>query len=392
MRTNSELLSLRRDLLDHFDAHRRLLPWRESDDPYHVWVSEIMLQQTRVETATPYFVRWMKRFPSVAVLAEAEEQDVLKAWEGLGYYSRARNLHRSARIVTESLHGVIPTDADGLRELPGIGEYSAGAIASIAFGQATPAVDGNARRVISRLFDLAEPSASELRKRATTILDADRPGDWNQAVMELGATVCLPRAPRCGVCPISSHCLARVEGTQGDRPMPKRRNRVRDASFAVLVIRRDDGELLFTRRRSEGLLGGLWEFPTLELARGEGLTEALARLAREWQVEPPEEGTDRRYLEPVRHAFSHIKAVYRPLLLTGEGTRSAGGRGVGAPGTAADASLDDHDGAWCWATPDRADELALPVAQRKILEQVVRASILAPTRPPGQPGGSPTTR
>ena len=139
---------MRAKLLEHFDAHRRVLPWRENVEPYGVWVSEIMLQQARVETATPYYVRWMERFPSVTALAEAGEEDVLKAWEGLGYYSRARNLHRSAGIVKEDLNGVIPGDAEGLRELPGIGEYSAGAIASICYGEPTPAVDGNARRVI----------------------------------------------------------------------------------------------------------------------------------------------------------------------------------------------------------------------------------------------------
>ena len=206
MSTIPDLPSMRRALLAHFDTHKRALPWRASTDPYGVWVSEIMLQQTRVETAGPYYERWMERFPSVTELAEADEADVLKAWEGLGYYSRARNLHRSARIVKEGLNGVIPGTAEGLRELPGIGEYSAGAIASIAYGEPTPAVDGNARRVISRLFDLAEPPPRELRERACAILEARRPGDWNQAIMELGATICSPRSPRCRECPVAEYC------------------------------------------------------------------------------------------------------------------------------------------------------------------------------------------
>ena len=184
----------RRRLLEHYDAHGRNLPWRESREPYRVWVSEIMLQQTRVETVVPYYARWMERFPTVAALAQADEQSVLKAWEGLGYYARARNLHRSARMVREKLRGDLPTSASSLRTLPGIGAYSAGAIASIAYGEVVPAVDGNARRVLSRLFDEDGTSDALLRRRAVELLDPDRPGDWNQALMELGATVCVPRS------------------------------------------------------------------------------------------------------------------------------------------------------------------------------------------------------
>jgi len=215
-----------------------------------------MLLQTRVETAEPYFRRWMDRFPSIEELAAADEEDVLKAWEGLGYYSRARNLHRSARFVREELNGVIPTELTSLRELPGIGEYSAGAIASIAYGEAVPAADGNVRRVISRLFDLPDPSPADLRERATAMLDVDRPGDWNQAVMELGATICTPRAPLCDVCPVVEHCLAQSKGTQAERPVAKALARVREATFAVLVAVRASSELALVRRPTEGMLGG----------------------------------------------------------------------------------------------------------------------------------------
>ena len=170
---------LRQLLLEHYDTHRRDLPWRESREPYRVWVSEIMLQQTRVETAIPYYHRWMERFPTVEALADGDEEAVLKAWEGLGYYSRARNLRRSALIVRERLGGVLPQDSGSLRTLPGIGEYSAGAIASIAYGEVVPAVDGNVRRVLSRLLGLVDPTDVSLRTRAGELVDPDRPGDWN---------------------------------------------------------------------------------------------------------------------------------------------------------------------------------------------------------------------
>jgi A/G-specific adenine glycosylase len=195
-----------------------------------VWVSEIMLQQTRVETAIPYYYRWMERFPTVEVLADVDEESVLKAWEGLGYYSRARNLHRSARLVRERLGGVIPQDSRSLKTLPGIGEYTSGAIASIAYGEVVPAVDGNVRRVLSRLFDLEDPTDASLRKQAGELVDPDRPGDWNQALMELGATVCTLRSPRCSACPLTVECRALSEGTRELRPASKRRPRVRTVS------------------------------------------------------------------------------------------------------------------------------------------------------------------
>ncbi len=216
---------LRSALFAFYDRDGRDLPWRRERDPYRIWVSEIMLQQTRVETAEPYYCRWMERFPTLDDLAEASRDEVLKVWEGLGYYSRARRIHDGARMVRERLGGEIPSTAQALRELPGVGEYTAGAVASIAFGEVTPAIDGNARRVLARLFDLADPGLAELRTIAEELIDRDRPGDFNQAVMELGATICKPRAPRCEACPLGSVCRARAAGTQLDRPVTKSRGR-----------------------------------------------------------------------------------------------------------------------------------------------------------------------
>ncbi len=360
MSTGPDRASLRRDLLEHFDAHRRDLPWRKSREPYRVWVSEVMLQQTRVLVADPYYRRWMERFPSLDKLADADEEAVLKAWEGLGYYSRARNLHRSARIVKERWDGVLPNSARDLRELPGIGEYSAGAIASIAYGEPVPAVDGNARRVISRLFDLADPSAGELREHAAELLDRRRPGDWNQAVMELGATICLPQSPRCGECPVAEACRARASDTQEHRPLARRRGRVRKATFGVLVARRG-GEFFLTRRPRGGLLGGLWEFPSMQMAGG-GLRDACRAVAHGWGVELPSEEAAWRPLRPVRHAFSHLKAVYQPLLVDG-----ASGAPPGRP-VVATRRFHAEDSGCRWADPGRIASLPLSAAQRRILQ------------------------
>jgi A/G-specific adenine glycosylase len=336
-----------------------------------------MLQQTRVETATPYFERWMERFPTVEVLAEADEQSVLKAWEGLGYYSRARNLHRSARLVTGRLGGEFPLDAENLKTLPGIGEYSAGAIASIAYGEVVPAVDGNARRVLSRLFDLEDPSVGNLRTRAGQLVDPDRPGDWNQALMELGATVCTPRSPRCSVCPLTGQCRALAEGTQELRPAPKRRPAVRTVWYAVLVVVNPAGELLVVQRSLNGLLGGLWEFPAVEFEMKDPAPMINSLLDERYRARLGELGVSLtpdavRYsaLKEVRHAFTHLKAVYRPTLVTG--VKSSGAEQASASDVAAERR---------WVSPNQVGDLPLPVAQRRILDLArIALEDLAPPR------------
>jgi A/G-specific adenine glycosylase len=257
--------SFRRRLLDWFDAGGRDLPWRETSDPYRIWVSEVMLQQTRVEAVIPYYRRWLERFPDITALAGAPEEEVLGAWAGLGYYSRARNLHRAAQVVRERHGGEVPRDPDALRALPGVGEYTVGAVASIAFGIPLPAVDGNVRRVMARLTDTPDPSPAELRRWAGDLVDRKRPGDFNQALMELGATTCAPRNPECGVCPVAGFCAAARAGTQADRPSRRRKARVRDVAWgvAVLLAEGPGGPRVLARRRpSEGLLGGMWEFPS----------------------------------------------------------------------------------------------------------------------------------
>ena len=212
--TPTVIPAVRSALLGHYDREARPLPWRRDTDPYRVLVSEVMLQQTRVETVTGYYDPWLERFPTVRELARAEEDEVLKAWEGLGYYRRARNLHRAAQMVHDDYAGSLPPTYSGLLTLPGVGEYTAGAVASISFGEVVPAVDGNVRRVLARLYDMADPRPAWLRKTAGDLVDPGRPGDWNQALMELGATVCTPRSPECRGCPIAEWCAARAESAR----------------------------------------------------------------------------------------------------------------------------------------------------------------------------------
>lgn len=296
-------------LLEWYARHARALPWRVSNpDPYAVWVSEAMLQQTRVETVIPYYERWMARFPTLATLAAADEQDVLHAWEGLGYYSRARNLHRAAQEVVARFDGRLPASRAALESLPGIGRYTAGAIASIAFGLDEPALDGNIRRVYARLFNVETPARSPEGERILWALAAEhlppgRAGDYNQALMDLGATICTPRSPSCLLCPLGELCQARALGIQEARPVLEGRAPVPHYTVTAAVLHRD-GTVLIARRPSQGLLGGLWEFPGGKLEPGESLAEGLAREIRE------ELGAQIEVGAPVgvyQHAFTHFR-------------------------------------------------------------------------------------
>ncbi len=241
-------------MLAWYDESRRALPWRESADFYRVWLSEIMLQQTRVEAAIPYYLRFLERFPTVQALAEASEADVLAAWSGLGYYSRARNLHRAARLAVER---GIPASYAAVRELPGVGPYTAAAVASIALGEAHAAVDGNVVRVVSRLSN----GTGDTDEVARRLLDRERPGDFNQAMMELGATVCVPGVPKCDVCPVVRHCAGLAAGRERELPVRAPKPAVRDVAVDLLALRRGDEVFLTRRGASEKRLAGFWELP-----------------------------------------------------------------------------------------------------------------------------------
>ena len=266
---------MRAELLAWFDVHKRDLPWRKTADPYAIWLSEVMLQQTQVVTVIPYWRRFLERFPTVAALAAAPLPDVLSAWRGLGYYSRARNLHRAAQAMMGAHGGRLPNDAASLRALPGFGPYTAGAVASIAFGLPAPAVDGNVARVFSRLFVVEGAPGDRERERrlwalAQTWVAGERPGDWNQALMELGATLCKPEAPACLLCPVRRHCGAFGQGRVDELPPPRVRARPQRLKLAVAVWERG-GRFLLGRRHETGLFGGLWELPTTALPRDEGM-------------------------------------------------------------------------------------------------------------------------
>ena len=289
-------------LLRWYDGNAREMPWRGIRDPYGIWVSEIMLQQTRVDTVRDYFVRFMRRFPTAKALAEAPEEDVLKMWEGLGYYSRARNLQRGARQILEDYGGEMPRDPEELRRIRGIGPYTSCSIASIAFGIPVPAVDGNVIRVISRLRNYTgnpmEPkSRREIERMAAELVPAERAGDHNQAMMDLGATICVPGTPDCGRCPLREFCEACRAGTAESLPRLPKAKPPREIRYDVLLLRREDQTLL--RRRTEKMLQGLWCFPMAEGFRTE---EELGKYLNIRMKLPAE---DLKTAGRARHVFTH---------------------------------------------------------------------------------------
>lgn len=300
--------SLQTRLLAWYRKNKRILPWRGHPEPYAVWVSEIMLQQTRVETVIPYFERWMRLFPTVQALAEASEQEVLNAWEGLGYYSRARNLHKAAKVIVRDFGGNLPHSLSELIKLPGIGRYTAGAIASIAFGADEPALDGNLKRVYARLFDVTEAVDSPKGEKllweiARRNLPHGRAGDFNQALMDLGAAVCLPKNPRCLLCPLMELCKARENGTQELRPVRKPKKAVpHHVHAAGVIVRR--GRVLLARRPPGGLLGGMWEFPNGRVGE-----DPAGELAQALEAGYRLKVQRKEALGVVQHAYTHFRVT-----------------------------------------------------------------------------------
>jgi A/G-specific adenine glycosylase len=333
-------------------THRRDLPWRGERDPYRIWVSEVMLQQTQVKTVIPYYRRFLSRFPTLHSLAEANLDEVLKAWEGLGYYARARNLHRAARQVMADHGGQLPDHRNVLLALPGIGPYTVGAILSLAFGQDAAVLDGNVRRILSRLFAIdGDPRSAATRRRLWNLTEALLPvgqaGPFNEALMDLGATVCTARDPRCVECPLSEGCQGYQSGDTERYPPRVPRRPLPHHDIAAGVIWRGD-QFLISKRHTDDLLGGLWELPGGKQESGETLEECLAREVRE---ELGIEIAVGDLLMTVRHAYTHFRVtlhVFHCRYLCGEPQ-----------------ALDCAD--WRWVRLDELDNFAFPAANRRIL-------------------------
>ena len=335
------------NLLKWYDAHRRVLPWRalpgETTDPYRVWLSEIMLQQTTVATVGPYFRKFLARWPTLADLARAPMDDVLAAWAGLGYYSRARNLYACAQAVMRDHSGIFPDNAAGLMTLPGIGPYTAAAIAAIAYGEPATVVDGNVERVVARLFALTTPMPTakpELRRLAATLTPQKRAGDFAQAMMDLGATVCTPRNPKCDICPIAAACDARAQGIQAELPRRVAKQPRPERRGIAFWLQDDKGRVLLRRRPPEGLLGGMVEIPSSAWLERDA---ALAALAGEAPLQADWQATGRG----IRHVFTHFALELEIA--------------------AANINKADLPLPYFWATVEEMETLALPSIMRKVV-------------------------
>ena len=348
---------LRSRLLKWYREEQRDLPWRHTNDPYRIWVSEIMLQQTQVKTVVPYYERWVESFPTVEDLARAREVKVLKHWEGLGYYSRARNLHRAANIVTQEFGGQVPDTVEPLSQLPGIGRYTAGAVLSIAFGKRAPVLDGNVKRVLSRWFCISENGATatsqqRLWKIAESVLPNRNVGAFNQALMELGATVCLPKNPVCLFCPVKSDCEANRQNRQGEFPQAKAKRVSKKIEVSAAVIWRRD-RVFIQQRPQKGLMGGLWEFPGGKREKNETPEACLAREIREELGVVIEVGEK---LMIVKHTYTQFRVTLHVFecKLTGGRIR---------------ARCCEQ---WKWVTPSSLKSFPFPAANVKIVEQITK--------------------
>lgn len=304
--TTINIPQLQKDLITWFEKEQRELPWRANQDPYRVWVSEIMLQQTKVDTVIPYFLNFMEKFPTLNDLAYADEQQVLKAWEGLGYYSRARNLQSAVKEVVEQYDANVPQDSKQLGDLKGIGPYTKGAILSIAYNQPEPAVDGNVMRVLSRILkieeDIAKPKTRKTFEAAVReLISEENPSAFNQGLMELGALICTPKSPSCLLCPVQEHCIAFQEGIEQTLPIKIKKTKQSTKHYFALVLKDHTGNMVLEKRSDKGLLANMWQFPMADKQKVED-KHLHTYIQEKYQVEV-EQVED---LEPIKHVFSHL--------------------------------------------------------------------------------------
>jgi A/G-specific adenine glycosylase len=349
-------IALRRRLLSWFERNARALPWRRNRDPYHIWVSEIMLQQTQVATVIPYFERFIQRFPTATHLAAATEQDVLHLWQGLGYYRRARDLHTAARRLAREHDGVVPDDATFLRSLPGMGRYTVGAVLSQAFDRRLPILEANSLRVLTRLLGVRadprrRPANGWLWQAAERLLPRRRSGDFNQALMELGALVCTPQAPRCESCPLARSCVARNLGVQNEIPRRPDPPAVEETREAAVIVWRGD-KVLLAQRPADGRWASMWEFPHRVLAVGESHEGAAARLLQDWTGLRATLGSER---QTIRHGVTRFR-----ITMVCFDARYQGGR-FSSPFYA--------DGRW--VTPATLPRYPVSAPQRRLMQALV---------------------
>ena len=351
-----ETQAVRRALTGWYEKNRRDLPWRQTCDPYCIWASEIMLQQTQVATVVGYFNRFIRAFPDIRTLADADLQAVLKLWEGLGYYSRARNFHKAARFVVDRHHGQVPDDWESFLALPGVGDYIASAVQSIAFGKQVAVVDGNVKRALARLFEIDAPvngsSSHKMFKRAAqALLDPEDPGTFNQAVMELGALICRPGAPFCAGCPVSPWCSAFNDDRVADFPVKIKKPPTPHHHLAIGVVFKNN-HLLIVLRPETGLLGGLWEFPGGRIGPDETAEDACARTLK---ASAGVKVSVRSRLTRIRHAYTHFKITADIFLCDWVSGR---------------VRLNGHTG-HRWVRPDSLHQYPFPKSNHKFMPQLM---------------------
>lgn len=368
--SEEKISGFQRSFIAWYQINHRKLPWRMNQDPYRIWISEIMLQQTRVETVIDYFNRFMTLFPTIQDLASAPDDKLLKAWEGLGYYSRARNLKIAAQQIVEEYHGEMPHTTEEIRSLKGIGPYTAGAIASIAFGLPEPAVDGNVMRVVSRLFmiedDIAKASTRKIfETQVRKIIDPDFPGEFNQAFMDLGSSICTPTSPKCSECPIQEFCLAKAQEQVERFPVKSKKAKPKPVYYVAKIIEDSQGAFLLQQRPSEGLLANMWLFPLEEVSeveyhrlkkdwqtqQGNLFTSQVSEEMSEFFLEQPEIVWQERHLGEVTHIFSHLKWFILPFY----------GRKIGEFATA------DSER---WVASQEFSTFVFPKPQQKLVNQL----------------------
>ncbi|OLO28213.1 A/G-specific adenine glycosylase [Alkalihalophilus pseudofirmus] len=344
-------------LVNWFEEHKRDLPWRKTRDPYRIWVSEIMLQQTRVDTVIPYYNNFIQKFPTLQDLAFAEEQEILKAWEGLGYYSRVRNLQAAVREVAEEYGGKVPDTKEKISQLKGVGPYTAGAVLSIAYNKPEPAVDGNVMRVISRVLlieeDIGKVKTRTIFERALSkMISKQKPSEFNQGLMELGALVCTPKSPGCLLCPVREYCRAYHAGKEKSLPIKEKKTKVKAKDMAAIVLRNNTGEVLIERRPETGLLAKLWQFPNIETIKdAKQQHESLREYLKTEYAMTVEVG---EIVQKVEHVFSHLIwsiSVYEGTILSEKPI--------------------DNDNIR-WVNENSIESFPFPVSHQKIIAQQIR--------------------